>query len=367
MDAAHRSLRRRLPIVAIACALGLALLPMPEAVGGVAPTVTVIASGLRNPRGLAGTDAADFFVAEAGKGGGGRCGAGPVGEMCVGRTGRVTHVQDGALDPLTRLSSIALEDGSTAFGPHDAAVTEGGAIFATLGLGGTVETRDQFGHAGDQLGTLVRVRPDGRTEVVADLLAYEAAHDPNDDGVESNPYGILRVGARTIVTDAAGNSLLRVSKTGHIKTLAVFPNRDVEFEGEQVSMDSVPTSVVLGPDGAYYVSELTGFPFPVGEARVYRVVPGEDPEIYATGFTNIIDIAFDDAGNLYVVEIAHNSLASDAAFGALLRMAPDGVQTVVLDEGLSFPTSVAITASGSLLVTNCGVCPEDGEVLEVVP
>jgi sugar lactone lactonase YvrE len=123
---------------------------------------------------------------------------------------------------------------------------------------------------------------------------------------------------------------------------------------------------VLGPDGAYYVSELTGFPFPVGGANVYRVVPGEDPEVYATGFTNIIDIAFDAAGNLYVVEIAHNSLAAAEPFGALIRVSPTGVQTIVLQTGLSFPTSVAITASGNLLLTNCGVCPADGEVLEVV-
>lgn len=361
-------LNRRLPIVAIACALSLALLPMPAAVGGVAPTVTVIASGLRNPRGLAATDAQSFFIAEAGKGGDVRCGAGPLGKMCVGRTGRVTHVEAGALDRLARLSSIALADGSSAFGAHDVAVSENGALFATVGLGGDLETRDQFGAAGSQLGTLVKVTPSGRTRVVADLLAYEASHDPNEDGVESDPYGILRLGKRTIVTDAAGNSLLRVSRTGRIKTLAVFPNRDVDFEGEQVSMDSVPTSVVLGPDGAYYVSELTGFPFPVGEARVYRVVPGEDPEIYATGLTNVIDIAFDSSGNLWVLEIAHNSLAAEAPFGALLRVGPGGgTPTVVLEVGLSFPTSVAITEDGSLLVTNCGVCPGEGEVLQVVP
>jgi len=125
---------------------------------------------------------------------------------------------------------------------------------------------------------------------------------------------------------------------------------------------------VAGPDGALYVGELTGFPFPVGEARVYRVVPGEDPEIYATGFTNIIDIAFDSAGNLWVVEIAHNSLAADAPTGALMRVGPGGgTPTVVLDQGLSFPTSVAITDNGSVLVTNCGVCPGEGEVLQVVP
>ena len=358
-------IRRRLPIVFISCAIGLALFPMPSAVGGGAPTT--VASGLRSPRGLAGTDPADFFVAEAGKGGDGPCGPGPLGRMCAGKTGSLTHVQDGALDRLTRLSSIALEDRSTAFGPHDVAVTGNGALFATIGLGGDVDTREGFGKPGAFLGTLVKVKPDGTTKVFADLLAYEAKHDPNDDGVESDPYGILRVGKKTIVTDAAGNSLLQVNKEGFIKTLATFPNRDVDFEGEPFSMDSVPTSVVLGPDGAYYVSELTGFPFPVGEARVYRVVPGEDLEVYATGFTNIIDTAFDGAGNLYVVEIAHNSLADAAPFGAVIRVAPNGTQTVVLDQGLSFPTSVAITDSGSLLVTNCGVCPEDGAVLEITP
>ena len=292
-----------------------------------------------------------------GRGAMAQCGQGPFGRMCAGKTGSLTHVQDGALDRLTKLSSIALEDHSTAFGPHDVTVADNGTLFATIGLAGDVETRERFGNPGSMLGTLVKVKPDGTTKVFADILGYEAAHDPNDDGVESDPYGILRVGKKTVLTDAAGNSLLQVNKKGHIKTLAAFPNRDVDFEGEPFSMDSVPTSVVVGPDGAYYVSELTGFPFPVGEARVYRVVPGEDPEIYATGFTNIIDIAFDAAGNLYVVEIAHNSLAADTPFGAVIKVAPNGTQSVVLDQGLMFPTSVAITASGHLLVTNCGVCP----------
>ena len=359
-----RLLTRRAPIVLIAWMLGLAALPLPLAVGGTGPTV--VASGLLSPRGLALGAHGSFFVAEAGKGGARPCGEGPLGEMCVGRTGHLTRVSAGVVDRLVRLSSLALEDGSSAFGPHDVALSEDGPLFATIGPGGTIGTREQFGRRGSLLGTLVRVTRAGRVHVVADLFAYEAENDPNGDGVESNPYGILREGSRSIVTDAAGNSLLRVSDRGRIRTIAVFPNRDVEFEGDQVTMDSVPTAVVRGPDGALYVSELTGFPFPVGEARVYRVEPGQDPEVWATGFTNITDIAFDATGNLYVVEIAHNSLASDAPTGAVLRVSPDGsTTTVVLDQGLSFPTSVAIAENGNLLVTNCGVCPGDGEVLEI--
>ena len=63
-----------------------------------------------------------------------------------------------------------------------------------------------------------------------------------------------------------------------------------------IPVQSVPTSVVVGPDGAYYVGQLTGGPFPIGGASVFRVVPGEDPTIYATGFTNIIDLGFGPDG-----------------------------------------------------------------------
>ena len=48
----------------------------------------------------------------------------------------------------------------------------------------------------------------------------------------------------------------------------------------------------VGPDGEYYVGQLTGGPFAVGIANVYRVPPeGGDPEVFESGFTNIVDIA----------------------------------------------------------------------------
>ena len=103
---------------------------------------------------------------------------------------------------------------------------------------------------------------------------------------------------------------------------------------------------------------------PVHGARVFRVVPGEKPTVWARGFTNIIDIAFHD-GKLYVLEIAHNSLAtSSTPFGALLRLNPDGSKTVLFKD-LFFPTSLAFTSGGDALVTNCGVCPGGGEVVRI--
>lgn len=64
--------------------------------------------------------------------------------------------------------------------------------------------------------------------------------------------------------------------------------------------------------GDYYVGQLTGFPFTVGAANVYRVPKeGGTPEVVASGFTHIVDLAFGPDGSLYVLEIARNGLLAD--------------------------------------------------------
>ena len=78
----------------------------------------------------------------------------------------------------------------------------------------------------------------------------------------------------------------------------------------QVPTDAVPTSVVHGPDGAYYISQLTGFPFEKGDANIWRVVPGQPATVYASGLTNMTDLAFAPDGSLYAVEISANGLLS---------------------------------------------------------
>lgn len=102
----------------------------------------------------------------------------------------------------------------------------------------------------------------------------------------------------TIATDAGGNSLLRIAANESISTLAIFPSRSNSGRGT----DSVPTSVAAGPDGAYYVGELTGVPFAPGTADGWRVVPGQAPTVFQAGFTTIFDITFGADGSLYVLE-----------------------------------------------------------------
>jgi hypothetical protein len=114
-----------------------------------------------------------------------------------------------------------------------------------------------------------------------------------------------------------------------------------------------------------YVSELSGVPFAAGAARIYRVVPGQAPEVYLEGFKTIVDLAFDDDGNLYVLEHATGPVFFGGP-GRLVKVAPDGGRSEVLG-GLDRPTSVALGWDGEIYVTNHGITPGAGEVLRVDP
>jgi sugar lactone lactonase YvrE len=132
-------------------------------------------------------------------------------------------------------------------------------------------------------------------------------------------------------------------------------------------MQAVPTTVAQGPDGALYVGQLTGFPFPVGGARVYRVVAGQAPTVYADGFTNIIDLAFGPDGTLYVLEIATNGLLGGDLTGRLVKVRPDGAKTTILADPLVAPGGLAVGADGALYVTNRSIFAGNGEVLRIRP
>lgn len=331
-----------------------------------------VATGLDSPRHLDfGADGA-LYVAEAGSGGA-QCVPAGEEQRCIGSTGAITRIAGGTTTRLVDdMISVALQDGSDSTGPHDVAWDEAGNLMVIVGLGNDPSIRGAggpFGAISENLGQLVQVAADGSWTNVVDVSAYESAENPDGGAIDSNPYALARVDGGFLVADAGANALLHVADSGDISTVAVFPDRMVEFppgSGQMIPMQAVPTSVAVGPDGAYYVGQLTGFPFPVGGANIYRVVEGEEPVVYASGFTNIVDIAFDDDGNLYVVEITKNSLLSGDPTGALIRVDDAGHQTVIASKGLDFPGGVAIGDDGYLYVTTwAGQGNEIGQVVRI--
>ena len=89
-------------------------------------------------------------------------------------------------------------------------------------------------------------------------------------------------------------------------------------------MQAVPTSVVVGPDGAVYVSQLTGFPFPEGGSTIWRVRPGPAPTVYASGLTNVTDLAF-NGKQPYAVQIASHRAPHPWSAHGLARQGQGGV------------------------------------------
>jgi sugar lactone lactonase YvrE len=334
----------------------------------------VIASGLNSPRGLA-FRGDDLYVAEAGTGGTGPCLEGPEGRSCWGPSGSVTRIDDdgGQTRVLTGLSSLAAEGtGETAIGPSDVAFKRGeGSLVVTEGLGLDLDVSKPVPQL-DDMGQLLRARPsDGTWKTIADLAEFEDANNPTGDEENVNPQSVIALHGRSIVADAGANDLLRVRSGGRVTVLATFPDRLVDAPpflglppGAQIPMDAVPTSVAIGPDGAFYVGQLTGFPFPVGSANVYRVERGGEPEVFASGFTNIIDIAFAEDGTMYVLEIFQNGLLSGDPTGALIRVDANGDQEVIMSEGLITPGGLALRG-GNAYVSNCGTCAGTGEVLRI--
>lgn len=335
-------------------------------------TPRVVATGLDNPRHLT-VAGSTVYVAESGSGGAGPCFPGPEGEACFGASGAITAISHGRQQRiLIGLPSLAAPTGASASGPVDIEVS-GKRLAILIGLGGTTTTRAAYGPAAATLGTLQVGRLGGTTtRTLADLAAYEAT-DPNRDTVDSNPAGLTRTAAGFAVADAGGNDVVAVARDGAMSTPATFAARSALAPpflglppGAMMPMQSVPTGVTRGPDGALYVSELTGFPFPVGGARIWRLPPAGAPQVFATGLTNVTDLAW--AGDrLYAVQLAAGGLLSAGGappVGSLVQVTPGGATHRVVAANLTAPYGVAVQGR-TAYVTTCAVCAGAGQVVAI--
>ncbi len=135
----------------------------------------------------------------------------------------------------------------------------------------------------------------------------------------------------SITTDGAGNIYLsmgttigKVTPTGQLSTFASVP----------IAAGSFVTGLKFGPDGDLYAGSAGFGPDPA-VAFVWQISPdGLDVDAFATldphGFPN--DLAFDDAGDLYV---------TDPFLGLIWKIGADGVPDVWLTDPLLEPDYAA--------------------------
>jgi hypothetical protein len=233
---------------------------------------------------------------------------------------------------------------------------------------------------------------DGTIVPVLDITLYQVGDpdpfDQDDFPEESNPYGLtIMPNGDALVSDAAGNDIIRVTPEGDAWTVARFDLRVVstdhlppDFELEpgvpvppELTAEAVPTTVTIGPDGAIYVGQLMGFPFRPGTSNIWRIEPDAmdalcstttaDPDcsVYLTGFTAIQDMDFNlNNGKLYVYELAAEGvLAFEAGFetgewpdAVLLLVSKNGSRRELAAGQLSQPGGVAASHNGQVFVTD---------------
>jgi hypothetical protein len=286
---------------------------------------------------------------------------------CFGPTGAISRLWHGTQEKwITGLPSMAAATGSEAeAGPQDISFQGRGGAYVTMGLPGTPAVRASLGPALALSGKVLKVAPWGDIEEVADPVAYEAANNPDGGLVDSNPFGVLALPGRQIVADAGGNSVLELAANGDLSTLAAFGARPNPLPIGPPLVEPVATAVAQGPDGALYVSELTGVPFPTGFARIHRIAPDGTVSVYATGLTTVVDLAFATDGTLYALQ--HGSCGPFFACpGSIVRVAGTGPHPPVYT-GLQRPSAMTIGPDGAFYVSNKGASAGVGEVLRIEP
>jgi len=364
-----KTVRRRVQLTVLAATVALSatvLWPGNATAQRVVPdtvtsTIQVVAGGLNAPRKLVyDSDGHRVLVAEAGvlAGDTGPCGFAERGlPFCLGLTGSIFQYSESGQAPrriVTGLPSAGLQAGPpVVIGLHDLSLT-GDGLTVAFGLLGNQPYRDSLGPDAAALAQIATINGAGKVKPFADIVGFEDQLYPGRP--EANPYGVATGPYGTVVANAggpefAGNDLLLVKPNGTITQLAQFPARHPAADPTD-TIESVPTAVAQGPDGAFYVGELTGAPFYPGEARVWRVVPGQPATVYAQGFTLITDLAFDAQGRLIVLETAQDNPFDTDQDGALIRVEQNGQRTVLASAGMKNPGGVALAGPGVYYVTS---------------
>ena len=319
----------------------------------VPAATTSFVRGLVNPRGIAFAPDGTLYVAEAGSGGSHTPDLGPRGQRYrIGNTARVTR-----FDPVGRRQILldrlpSMSNGEDELGAADVAFLSG--MLYVLTAAGGYETGDP---AWDNV--ILRVDPSASTVQAAPVFNLTELNltvpplsrrtDPIKTDVHGGmPFGLVAANGALYATDSNLEAVTRITADGAARRILEYP-----------SGNHVLTGVSAGPDGALYVAEFGAAPHREGSGRITRLSLDGEATLYIDGLANVIDVAFDDLGRAYVLEISRPGVRVENS-GRILRIEPAGGREVIID-GLAFPTSIAFGPDGQLYVATGGHRSGDGQ------
>lgn len=331
---------------------GLALMTSPLHAQTV--SVSTVATGLSDPRGLAFAPNGDLYVAEAWTAPGtlstSTCFQSVIGPFIGGFTSRISRVRKGHERPEVVAdgfpsSSAAVGDNFgladlTFAGPHLLALSGGGGC--------------SKGHP-EAVSEVVDVGGDGARRSLANLSAWILAN-PGQKGVDQFQSPDYEPDGVWFGMGEHQGRLLAV-EANHGLLVSIAPGRHDRRNGDHVRLvadlyqafgDHTYTSLA-SDRGDLYLGTYGRFDnnFAGG---IYRLSKHGGTQV-AGGLTSVLGVAVDRRHRLYAIQ-APIFDGGGAGLGSLVRVERDGSHTVLVD-GLASPGSITLGPDGALYIPQC--------------
>jgi hypothetical protein len=337
MTTHHASLPRQLALLVTIALTGLAAIAAP--IQAAAP-VSVVASGLVNPRGFTISEEGEIEVALGGS---------------PGNDAGVAKIVDGCPQTIvTGLPSYRIVFGAPT-GVADVATLDDTRYL--LLSGGDIDR----GHTPNGL---YRYDDMGQTSLVANISTFirnnPVASRPGDYDTDGQPYTLLGNGDAFWTTEGNSGQLLRLGLDGTVTRIA------------DLSQDHpIPTGIAPAPGGGAYVGFLTHAPYRDGAASVVQITPDGSIAKVWTGLTLVTALAVDADGTLYALEMATGISPNDpssivSGSGKVVRRTgPDSAVDVVT--GLPLPVAMDFGPDGALYIAGpaFGAGKGEGTILRI--